>query len=173
VRLTIEKLSIRVTTLFQTSSQLEVYTQSYIAPKLRKSQLWEFRDSHLGIPGQNVIWMWASWRGIEYTIRGKVVVSPKSGPWWVLWIRVCPWLILTPKGLQLCINQLVVWFCAGPCEWLSVYHSSSSHPATPARPSPPKVLWVGEHVPNSLFFHCFHFKVTFESIKELGSASQC
>jgi hypothetical protein len=21
------------------------------------------------------------WRGVEYTIRGKVVASPKSGPW--------------------------------------------------------------------------------------------
>jgi hypothetical protein len=51
-----------------------------------------------------------SWRGITYTIRGKVVVSPKSGPWWVLWVWVCPWLVLAPKVLQLCTNQLVVWF---------------------------------------------------------------
>jgi hypothetical protein len=56
------------------------------------------------------IWMWASWRGTKYTIRGKVVTSPKSGPWWVLWIRVCPWLVLTPKVFKLCINQLIVWF---------------------------------------------------------------
>jgi len=35
----------------------------------------------LGVPGQNAIWMWALWRGIEYTIRGKVVASPKSRPW--------------------------------------------------------------------------------------------
>jgi hypothetical protein len=26
--------------------------------------------------------------GHKYTIRGKVVASPKFGPWWVLWIRV-------------------------------------------------------------------------------------
>jgi len=25
--------------------------------------------------------MWAPWRSPEYTIRGKVVASPKSGPW--------------------------------------------------------------------------------------------
>jgi len=56
--------------------------------------------------------------------KGKVMASPKSGPWWVLWVRVCPWLILTPKMIQLCINQLVVWFCAGPCEWLIACHSS-------------------------------------------------
>jgi hypothetical protein len=73
------KLSMRATTLLWTSSQLEVCTQSYGAPKLRKSQLWKFWDSHLGIPGQNAIWMWASWRGTKYTIRGKVVASPSSG----------------------------------------------------------------------------------------------
>jgi hypothetical protein len=42
----------------------------------------------LGVSRQNVIWMWALWRGAEYTIRGKVVASPKSGPWWVLWVWV-------------------------------------------------------------------------------------
>jgi hypothetical protein len=57
---------------------------------------------------QNAIWMWASWRGTKYTIKGKVVASPKSGPWWVLWIRIGPSLILAPKVLQICINQLVV-----------------------------------------------------------------
>jgi len=58
--------------------------QSYTAPKSRESresQLWEFRESHLGVLRQNVIMMWALWRDIEYIIRGKVVVSPKSGPW--------------------------------------------------------------------------------------------
>jgi len=35
----------------------------------------------LGVPGQKAIWMWAPWRGAKYIIRGKVVVSPKSGPW--------------------------------------------------------------------------------------------
>jgi hypothetical protein len=30
---------------------------------------------------RKTIWMWAPWRGAKYTIRGKVVASPKSGPW--------------------------------------------------------------------------------------------
>ncbi len=60
--------------------------------------------------GNHAIWMWASWRGTKYTIKGKVVTSPKSGPWWVLWIRICPWFVLTPKMLKLYTNQLVVWF---------------------------------------------------------------
>jgi hypothetical protein len=84
---------------------------------------------NFGIPkwesqNKNVIWMWASWKGIEYTIRGKVVASFKSGLWWVLWVQVCPWFVPAPKVLQLCTNQLVVWFCASPCEWLNVCHSS-------------------------------------------------
>jgi hypothetical protein len=33
----------------------------------------------LGVPRQNAIWMWGLWRGIEYTIRGKVVASLSSG----------------------------------------------------------------------------------------------
>jgi hypothetical protein len=72
--------------------------------------MWEFRDSHLGVLRQNAIWMWASWRVVENTIKGKVVASPKSEPWWVLWIRVCPCLVLAPKMLKLCTNQHVVWF---------------------------------------------------------------
>jgi hypothetical protein len=29
------------------------------APKLQESQLWKFRDSHLGVLRHNAIWMWA------------------------------------------------------------------------------------------------------------------
>jgi hypothetical protein len=69
------------------------------------------RGSHnLGILGQNNIWVQASWPGTKNTIRGKVMVSPKSKPWWVLWVHVCLWFVRAPKMLQLCINQLVVWF---------------------------------------------------------------
>jgi hypothetical protein len=79
-------------------------------PKSWESQLREFQDSHLGVPRQNAIWMLVPWLTTKYTIRGKVMASPKSEAWWVLWIRVCPWFILAPKMLQLCTNQLVVWF---------------------------------------------------------------
>jgi hypothetical protein len=30
---------------------------------------------------RKAIWMWVPWRVTEYTIRGKVVASPKFGPW--------------------------------------------------------------------------------------------
>jgi hypothetical protein len=57
------------------------------------------------------IWMRAPRRGAKYTIWGKVVASPESGPWWVLWIRSHPWLVLAPKVLQLCINHFLLVLC--------------------------------------------------------------
>ncbi len=85
---TIRKLSTRATTLLETASRFEVCLQSYGAPKSHESQLEWFQGSHLGVLWQKAIWMWAPWRGAEYTIRGKVVASPKSRPWWVLCVGV-------------------------------------------------------------------------------------
>jgi len=73
---------------------------------------------------KKVILMWASWRGTKYTIRGKVVASPKSGAWWVLWVRICLWLVLAPKMFQLCTNQFVVWFVQVNVSDWSACHSS-------------------------------------------------
>jgi hypothetical protein len=90
----------------------------------------------LGNPGTKCHLMWALWRGTKYTIKGKVVASPKSELWWVLWVRVCPWLILAPKVLQLCTNQLVVWFCADSCEWLMLVILPSPIPELQHAPLP-------------------------------------
>jgi hypothetical protein len=56
VRHTIAKLLTRATTMLETSSQSKVYTQSYGPRKSRGFQFWKFRDSHLGVLGQNDIW---------------------------------------------------------------------------------------------------------------------
>jgi hypothetical protein len=40
------------TTFLYTSSQSEVFRESYGPPKSQKSQVWEFRNSHLGVSGQ-------------------------------------------------------------------------------------------------------------------------
>jgi hypothetical protein len=69
-----------------------------------------FKTPNLEVLGQNDIWMLPSWLITKNTIKGKVVASPKSGSWWILWVHICPWLIRAPKLLQPCINQLVVWF---------------------------------------------------------------
>jgi hypothetical protein len=51
---------------------------------------WESRD-------KNDIWVLALWLGKKNTIRGKVVASPKSGLWWILWLFVCSWFVRAPK----------------------------------------------------------------------------
>ncbi len=77
----VAKLSTRAKTLLWTSFQSEVFTQSYGPPKLRESQFRGFQDSHLGVAGQNDIWVLAPWPSTKNIIRGKVVASPKSKLW--------------------------------------------------------------------------------------------
>ncbi len=43
------------------------------------------RTANLGVLGQNDIWVQALQLSTKNTIRGEVMVSPKSGPWWILW----------------------------------------------------------------------------------------
>jgi hypothetical protein len=49
----------------------------------------------------NDIWVSILWLGIENTIKGKIVASPKSGLWWVLGVHVCPQFVHAPKMFQL------------------------------------------------------------------------
>jgi hypothetical protein len=53
-----------------------------------------------------------------------VVASPKFGSWWILWVCVYSWLIRAPKVLQLCINQLGVWFVQIDMNTSLAYHLS-------------------------------------------------
>jgi hypothetical protein len=99
---TIGKILKRAITFLYTLSQLEVW-RSYGPPKLQGC---------CPLPGT------------ENTIRVPVVASPKFGLWWVLWVRVCMWLMHAPKVLQLCTNELVVLFVqVRVSNWLA-YHSS-------------------------------------------------
>jgi hypothetical protein len=43
------------------------------------------REYYIGQGGEARILYWARW-GSENTILGKVVASPESVPWWVLWV---------------------------------------------------------------------------------------
>ncbi len=85
--------------------------QKFMDLKSCKSPNFEiFENPNLGIQRQNDIWLQPLWSNTKNIIRGKVMVSPKFGPWWVLWIYVCMWFIHAPKVFQLCTNQLVIWF---------------------------------------------------------------
>jgi len=79
--------------LNQWSTNKIVGPQSCERPVMRISRL----------PGQNDIWVLVPWPGTKYTIRGKVVVSPKPGLLWILWIQICLWLVLAPKMQQLVV----------------------------------------------------------------------
>jgi hypothetical protein len=111
VRHAVGKLSMKATTSIETSSRLKVCTRSYSPTKLWDSQPWRFRDSHLGVSGQKAIRMPFPQGGAEYTIWGKVVASPESGPWWVLWVQSHPCLVLTPSVLRICITHFVLVLC--------------------------------------------------------------
>jgi hypothetical protein len=107
VRHIIGKLLTKNTTLLQTTSRSDVCLQSYGAPKLRKSQLTRFWDSHSGIPREK------SHLDVRSMASRKVYYKGEGGGFPQVWAVVslvcpcCPWLILAPKVLQLCINHFV------------------------------------------------------------------
>jgi hypothetical protein len=104
---------------------------------------------------RKAIWMWVPWRVTEYTIRGKVVTSPKSGPWWVLCVRVARgW-----SQHQRCFNYALTTLCglcAGPCEWISLSILPSPIPELQHAPLPLKVLWAWERILTPPSFAVFH-----------------
>jgi hypothetical protein len=113
----------------------------------------------------------APWLGTENIIRGKVVASPKSELWWILWVRVCPWLIRAPKVLRLYTNKFVVWFvqvCVS--NWLACHSSQSLSQSFSTLLYPQSATSQGAY-PNSSLFHCVHLEFTLMFIKELGNAS--
>jgi hypothetical protein len=111
--------------------------------------------------------MWASWRGTKYTIRRKVVASPKFGPWWVLWVQVCMWLVLAPKVFQLCTNHLVLVLCR--FVWvIDACHSSWSHPGAPARPSSPQSVTSQGACHDSLLSIVFSLDSHLNPLRSLG-----
>jgi hypothetical protein len=107
---TVRKLSTRSTTLLETSPQLEVCTKKLWASKIVKVPILGI----LGLPLANpkTKWHFSAGPVAKHRIyyKGKVVASPNSKSWWVLWVCVCSWLVYAPKVFQLCTNQLVVWF---------------------------------------------------------------
>jgi hypothetical protein len=118
----------------------------------------------LGISGL-LTWECQNKMTLENTVRGKVVASPKSGLWWVLWVCVCPWLIRAPKMFKLCINQFVIWFV-----WIidPLLIRPSPHLGAPACPFTFEVLQIKDHTPTSYPSVVFTFGLTIGSIKEFG-----
>jgi hypothetical protein len=116
--------------------------------KITRILIQEFRNFHLKVPWQNDIWVMVLWPSTKYTIRGggggfpqvRVVVNLVN-----LCLPVAR-LVHAPKVLQLCINQLVVWFVQVWIIELFV-NLPSPHPEVPTHSFTSKVLWVKEHAP--------------------------
>jgi len=108
---TVGKLSTRATTLLQIASRSKVYLQSYGAPKLRKSHLGRFWDSHLGVPGEK------SHLDVAFVANHRVYYKGEGGGFPQVRAVVslvcpcCPWFVLAPRVLQLCTNHFVWVVC--------------------------------------------------------------
>jgi hypothetical protein len=98
--------------------------QEVMRPQSRGSpDSWNFGTPTWESWDKMAIWMWSPWSGAEYSIRGKVLASLKSRPWWVLCVRVAR----GSSQYQKCLNYALTtwcWFCAGPCEWIKLVTSS-------------------------------------------------
>jgi len=111
VRHTVGKLLMNVTSLLQNVPQSEVCSQSYGTPKSRESQLAQFRDSHSRVPGEKSHLNVGPMERCRVCYKGEGGGFPQVRAVVSLMCSCCPWLVLTPKVLQLCTNHLVWVVC--------------------------------------------------------------
>jgi hypothetical protein len=160
------KLLTRATTLFRTTFQLEVWSQSYGTPKSQESQLGQFWDSHLRDPRQSHLDVAPTKSHIIY-YKGEGGGFPQVRAMVSVVCPCCSWLILAPKMLQRCTNHFVLVLCrpvwvGEACQFFLVPSRSLSTPFYPS-----KVLRAKEHAPTFYSFVIFYLRLTFESSKEL------
>jgi hypothetical protein len=151
--------------LIYTSLRSKVYTRSYVLSKSWESQLWEFRDSHLGVLEQKVIWMWPPWKRYKVYYKGEGGGFPQVRAMVSLVCLNCPWFVLAPKMFQLCTNHFVLVLCR--CMWVNeachfflVLSQSSNTPFYPSI-----VLRARESAPILCSFNVFSLGLTFKSFK--------
>jgi hypothetical protein len=158
----IGKISTRATTLVETLSRLDFVVGSYELPKSRDSNRDNFespgKKSHLDV---------ASAQSCRVYYKGEGGGLPQVQAVVSLVCPCCPWLVLTPKVLQLCINHFM-WVVCKPM-WVSeacqLFLVPSRNSNTPLYPS--KCCELGS-VPRLLLFRCFLLKPIFGSFEELG-----
>ncbi len=127
-----------------------------------------FRTPNLGVLGQNNIWVQAPWLHIKNIIRGKVVASPKSGPWSILWVCVCLWRIRAPK---VALINLLFSLCKSMWIIDPLVIGLSPIPGAPTLPYTPEMLWTRERTSSPYPSDVFTFGLALESIKEFGGVS--
>jgi hypothetical protein len=104
--------------------------------------------------GQNDIWVLVPWPDTEYIIRGKVVAPPKFGPWWVLWVYVCSWLVRAPKCFNHALTNLLFGLCKSMWIIELLVNLPNPIPKLKQTPLPPK-CYEPRSVPQLLFLALF------------------
>jgi len=106
----------------------------------------------VGVSRQNDIWVLILWPGTKYTIRGKVMASPKSGPWWVLWICVCLQLVHVLKCFNYALTNLLFGLCRSV--WVIELFVNFSNPIPELQHTPlPRSATSQGARPNSFSFY--------------------
>jgi hypothetical protein len=109
VRHGVGKLSLRATTLVQTSSRSEVGARSYEVPKSWDSNPGQFRDSTLGVPRQKAIRMPPPRSNAEYIIGSKVVAYSRVRAVVCLVVQSARGLSPNPRVSRKC-ELTTLWF---------------------------------------------------------------
>jgi hypothetical protein len=117
------KLSTKATTLLQTASRLEVCRRSYAPSKSRESLLAGFQDSHVRVLGEKSHLDAGPVESHRVYYKGEGGGFPQVRAVVSLVCPCCPWLVLAPKVLQLCINHFV-WVVCRPV-WVNKLVNSS------------------------------------------------
>jgi hypothetical protein len=111
------------------------------------TKLWASKVMRVPILGISIKWhLGANSMAMhkEY-YKGEGGGFPKSGPWWVLWVHVYPWIVCAPKTFPLRTNQLVVWFVQVHVNNQLACNLPSPHPRAPTCPSTLEMLRAKEH----------------------------
>ncbi len=68
-----------------------------------------FLGTYIGLINiDTYIFLCLEWVHYTCTCLSKVI---KFGPWWVLWVHVCPWLIHAPKCYNYALTNLLFSLC--------------------------------------------------------------
>ncbi len=97
--------------VLETSIESKVYQKNYRHPKWWESQFRKFQNFWPGSLEKNDIWVQPLWLVIENNIRGKFVISPKFGLWWILWVHACLLWVRAPKMSNYALTNLLFDLC--------------------------------------------------------------
>ncbi len=139
------------------------------APKLRESPTLAILGLTFGSPGTKSHLDVAPMESYRIYYKGEGGGFPQVRAVVSLVCWSCPWLVLAPKVLQLCISHPVLVLCRfvwiiEACQFFLVPFRNSSMPLYPS-----KVLRARERAPTFYSSVVFNLGFTFESLKDLGT----